>query len=90
MDIKKTIYEKITAIGRNPFLFVGAGFTKRYLNTENWENLLRKFAKEFSSDDFKYDIYNNQVNKTDYYGKQPSIASLLEKDYNDTVLTKKI
>ena len=89
MDIKKTIYEKITAIGRNPFLFVGAGFTKRYLNTENWENLLRKFAKEFSSDDFKYDIYNNQVNKTDYYGKQPSIASLLEKDYYDTVLTKK-
>ena len=26
--------------------------------------MLRKFAKEFSSDDFKYDVYNNQVNKT--------------------------
>ena len=88
MGIEQTIYEKITATGRNPFLFIGAGFTKRYLNTENWEELLRRFSKEFSSDDFKYDFYSSQVEQTDYYGMQLHIATLLEKDYNIAVLTK--
>jgi len=28
-----------------PFLFIGSGFSKRYLNTEDWEGLIRKFCE---------------------------------------------
>ena len=34
-------------------------------------------------------MYSNQVEEKDYYGRQPAIAKLLEKDYNDAVLTLK-
>lgn len=87
MNICDTIYDKITATGRNPFLFIGAGITRRYLNTENWEQLLRKFALEYSGDEFKYDYYKTQIDESDYYGIQPKIASLLEKDFNKAVLS---
>ncbi|MDY3059233.1 MAG: SIR2 family protein [Fusobacterium sp.] len=84
--IKKVISEVIKEANRQPFLFIGSGFSKRYLDLENWEELLRKFALEFSEDDFKYDSYANEIIEKDYYGKQPKIASLLEKDYNRAVL----
>lgn len=88
MSVKNVLLDKIKEIGSHPFLFVGAGLTKRYLNTENWEELLRKFSTEISGNQFQYDYYSNKVSETDYYGKQPKIASLLEKDYNEAILIK--
>lgn len=82
-DFVNNIIEKAN---RPPFLFIGSGFSKRYLNLENWEELLRKFSYEFSDDDFKYDAYVSKIEEKDYYGKQPQIATLLEKDYNSAVL----
>lgn len=76
----------IERANRPPFLFIGSGFSKRYLGLENWEELLRKFSYEFSDDDFKYDAYVSKIEEKDYYGKQPQIATLLEKDYNSAVL----
>lgn len=29
-----------------PFLFLGSGFTKHYLNTPTWEELLSRFASK--------------------------------------------
>lgn len=48
---------------------------------------MKIFCKEYSDNDFQYNIYSNRVEERDYYGKQPAIATLLEKDYNHTVLT---
>lgn len=87
MNLKSLVTETIQTTGHQPFLFVGSGFSKRYLNTEKWDELLNFFCKEYSGNDFQYNVYSNQVEEKDYYGKQPAIASLLEKDYNDTVLT---
>ena len=85
--IKTIIKEAIQTTGHHPFLFVGSGLSKRYLGSEKWDELLRKFCTEFSSNEFQYDVYANMVDEKDYYGQQPAIAYLLEKDYNNKVLT---
>ncbi|MDE6129434.1 MAG: hypothetical protein K2G16_09650, partial [Lachnospiraceae bacterium] len=87
MELKGLITEMIQKTGHQPFLFVGSGFSKRYMNTEKWDELLKIFCKEYSSNDFQYQVYANQVEEKDYYGKQPAIATLLERDYNNAVLT---
>ncbi len=68
-------------------MFVGSGFSKRYMRTEKWDELLKFFCEEFSGNSFQYNLYANMVKEKDYYGKQPAIASLLEKDYNHAVFT---
>lgn len=57
------------------------------MGTEKWDELLRVFCTEFSGNEFQYDVYVNKVDEEDYYGQQPAIAYLLEKDYNNEVLT---
>lgn len=90
MNILDIIKKSVEITGHQPFLFIGSGLSKRYLNTENWEDLLRKFCTEFSNNEFQYDIYANQINEEDYYGRQPAIANLLEKDYNANILISDI
>ena len=85
MKSQKTIKEIIISLSKQPILFIGSGFTKRYLGLENWEELLKKFISDISDDEFKYEMYANKVLEEDYYGKQAAIAKLLEKDYNDMV-----
>lgn len=87
MEINKLIKIAIQQTGHQPFLFVGSGFSKRYMNTESWDELLRIFSTEYSENEFQYNVYANMVEEKDYYGKQPAIATLLEKDYNNAVLT---
>ncbi|MDY3059622.1 MAG: SIR2 family protein [Fusobacterium sp.] len=84
--IEKVINDIIKKVNRQPFLFIGSGFSKRYLGIENWEELLRKIATNFSENEFKYDSYANEISEKDYYGKQPKIASLIERDYNKAIL----
>lgn len=87
MDTYKIIKNSIQITGHHPFLFVGSGLSKRYLGTEKWDELLRVFCTECSGNEFQYDVYANMVEQDDYYGKQPAIAYLLEKDYNNKILT---
>lgn len=87
LNIKAIIEEAIRTTGHHPFLFIGSGLSKRYMDTEKWDELLRKFCTEFSGNEYQYDIYANKVEEEDYYGQQPAIAYLLEKDFNNEVLT---
>lgn len=87
MELKELITGMIQKTGHQPFLFVGSGFSKRYLGTEKWDELLKVFCEEYSGNEFQYNAYSNQVEEKDYYGKQPAIATLLERDYNNAVLT---
>lgn len=46
-----------------PFLFVGSGFSRRYLNTPTWQDLLDYIAQLTYSDSFQYIQKKNEVSK---------------------------
>lgn len=57
-----------------PFLFVGSGFSRRYLGIEDWAGLLQRFCAPIR--DFGY--YSSKAN-----GDLPMAASLMAIDYNE-------
>ena len=82
MSIHTEVLKRLKAVETAPFLFVGFGLSKRYLNLENWEWSLRKFSEEINRNQFQYDIYLSEVTEDNKeYGKLPKIAELLEKDF---------
>ena len=76
-----------------PFLFIGSGFTRRYLDTPNWEGLLREFTNViYPNDPLAYHNYKNQALQTlkaqgeDYTSVNKInslLADLIEKDFNN-------
>ena len=80
---EKTIKDLINSLSTIPFLFVGSGFTRRYFNLPDWEGLLKYMVSCIDSDKLAYRSYQDKVNfKDNPYGINPSLASILEKDFN--------
>lgn len=72
------------AVNSHPFLFVGSGFTHRYLGTEDWKGLVSHFAKQAKPEiDFAFEWYRNEVAVAGTDGGQdlPEITQRVEKDY---------
>jgi len=70
-----------------PILFIGSGLSRRYLQTENWEGLLRHFAKLAQPDlDYPFENYQNLLHEKYPEGKildiLPEIATKIEFDFN--------
>ena len=66
-----------------PFLFVGSGISRRYLNLPDWKGLLSHFTRIVSDDDYSFSYYENLATSAEYtQGVYPKIASLLEREYN--------
>ena len=67
-----------------PFLFIGAGFSKRYLNTPSWKELLAHFAATVRDDnqEISFNYYVEQARIK--YGESdlPCVASCLMHDFN--------
>ena len=77
----KTILESINA---HPFLFVGSGFTHRYLGTEDWKGLVSHFAKQAKpKTEFAFEWYRNEVKASGSGSSQdlPEITERVDKDY---------
>ena len=83
MEIKDFLREKIQQTHHHPFLFIGSGFSHRYINTEKWDELLRYLCSKISNNTLQYNYYANKCSASDYYGQQPQIAEMLEKDFNE-------
>jgi hypothetical protein len=79
-DLKKLL----EAANSHPFLFVGSGFTHRYLGTEDWKGLVSHFANLAKPEtDFPFEWYKNEVAIAGNTDEQnlPTITQHIEKDY---------
>ena len=77
MDINITLKleETLDANSTAPFLFIGSGFSRRYLGLEDWKGLMRRFSHNLPN---PYDKYLSESNA------DVSIsASLMSKDFSD-------
>ncbi|GGC04770.1 hypothetical protein GCM10011363_21820 [Marivita lacus] len=58
----------------SPFLFVGSGFSRRYIGIEDWRGLLTRFCDDI----LEFDYYSATAN-----GNLPKAATLLAKDFHE-------
>lgn len=73
-DIKENLVKHFKTSQSIPFLFIGSGFSRRYLKIENWENLLRKFCEHINP----FEYYFSRANKN-----LPKVASLMASDFHE-------
>lgn len=74
----------------HPFLFVGSGFTHRYLGTDDWKGLISRFATQaLPGNNFAYEWYRNEIGTAGYTEEQllPLITQRIEKDFNSRFLS---
>lgn len=80
MDIK----DIVNSFNTTPFLFVGSGVSRRYLNLPNWEGLLKYFVTRINDDSFAYDSYvNKATTQSPKEGILPKVAELIQKDFDE-------
>jgi hypothetical protein len=75
MSIESQLTEHLARIGTAPFLFVGSGLSRRYIELEAWEQLLRRFVDGLPQP-FAY--YFGQAERN-----LPRTASLLSEAFYD-------
>lgn len=59
IDITAELKKIVTLSPTAPFLFIGSGFSRRYLGLEDWEGLLKKFGDNLNSGFVKYASESN-------------------------------
>jgi len=83
------IFDFINKYENHPVLFLGTGFSLRYLkNSYSWENLLKAIAFEIKGDneyfhDLKGKVYDKKTDKYDFM----RLASILQEEFNKVVST---
>ena len=78
------INEVISRFNTVPFLFVGSGLSRRYLNTPDWRGLLEHFAERISKDPFAYNSYVSKATAEGFTtGQLPKVAELIQRDFDE-------
>lgn len=78
-----TIKDIISKFNTTPFLFIGSGITRRYLDLPDWKGLLEHFANLIGKDEFAYSSYENMAVATECkVGTLPKVAELIQKDFD--------
>lgn len=75
MNYKEQLQELFKKFEAAPFLFIGSGISKRYLKTESWEALIKKFCDLIGENFTKL--------KSQADGDYQKMASLLVEIYSD-------
>lgn len=73
MNIETSLIEIFKSKGAGPFLFVGSGFSRRYLGLEDWKGLLSKYC--VMGKPFEYYLASAD-------GNYPSAAKLIAQEFN--------
>lgn len=74
MCIQQKLAEIFGSASAGPFLFLGSGFSRRYLGLEDWKGLLSRFC--VTGRPFEYYLSSAD-------GDYPGAAALIAKDFND-------
>lgn len=74
MPIEKQLTEILRTRTSGAFLFIGSGFSRRYLGLEDWEGLLSRFCNGL----MPFEFYKGTAN-----GDFPSAAKLLAIEFNN-------
>lgn len=81
--MKNPILKRLKRTDHLPMLFVGSGLSIRYLGLENWEGLLRRFARLAKANDYAYEMYLHEAKGLEHpEGLMPKVAELIERDFN--------
>lgn len=79
-----TLQDVVAKFNTTPFLFAGAGITRRYYGLPGWEDLLKLFASRISPDRFAYQAYKTRAEKMDCpNGVLPMVATFIQKDFDE-------
>ena len=73
-DLKSATLDVLRATSSSPFLFVGSGFSRRYFNLPQWDELLKIFCK--SEDEFDGLMAASSQNL-------PQVATTLAEKYHE-------
>ncbi|WP_332860745.1 SIR2 family protein [Janthinobacterium svalbardensis] len=73
MDIEQRLTETFKRKGAGPFLFVGSGFSRRYLALEDWKGLLSRFC--VMGKPFEFYLSSSD-------GSYPMAAKIIAQDFN--------
>ena len=78
------INDFIAKFTNHPILFVGSGFSRRYLrNSYTWDGLLKKITFDIARDSEYYiDLKNQVYDKDSKNYNMPKLASLIEDELN--------
>lgn len=78
-----TIDDIVSNFSTTPFLFIGSGISRRYLNLPDWKGLLQHFAELVYEDEFAYNIFERQAQGlTCKAGIMPKIAELIQNEFD--------
>ncbi|MCU5120152.1 SIR2 family protein [Bacillus cereus] len=73
-DVELHLINHLKKINTAPFLFIGSGFSKRYLNLEDWAGLMKKFSNLMP---YEFEYYSSTANKD-----WAEVAELMAKDFH--------
>lgn len=77
MNFENKLINILSKKATSPFLFLGSGFSRRYIGPEKWDELLKVFAKQIGK---PYGYYNSNAN-----GVLPLVATLIAKDFQKKI-----
>jgi len=81
---RRPFRELFATIKHLPFLFIGSGLSRRYMNLPNWEDLLRLFASKIHPDNpLALEVFSSKVPDRNW----PVVSSLIEQEFNALWLT---
>jgi hypothetical protein len=74
LSFKEEFFERLDGFASSPFLFIGSGFSFKYMKTERWEDLLRKYSILMGR---PFEKYRSLAS-----GNWPYVGTLIAKDYH--------